>query len=230
MSKLRSLKVIARVDDLAREIRHDYIIVKKLTEKARSSCNEAIAEAILFGSKLNEAKQLVGHGKWMEWLAKTCPEISIITAQRYIRLANSSHVMNLKNTKSLRQAYLQTGIIGETDEEQENAPRRQLQNSTPEQSEFPPDQYTHVTGEPQPVIEATVVEVPPLEQSPEQAQQPEQQQQAQQSTTPEETPSTILKQKVKEFMAYLQSLDKAWKKKSAVHLKPIVIHYHRYHK
>lgn len=98
---------------LARMIRETYDSTEALIEKAQRTDCEAIAEAMQCGKALNEAKQIVGHGKWLKWLAENCKKISEDTAQRYMKLAKTAHVRNLKDAKSLRQAYILVGIIPE---------------------------------------------------------------------------------------------------------------------
>jgi hypothetical protein len=105
-----------RLTTLAREIRSQYASVEGLISNAKRACNEAVGEAILLGTKLTEAKQIVGHGNWLIWLAEHCPEISERTARNYITLSNRQHISDLENSKSLRQAYLKIGIISEPEQ------------------------------------------------------------------------------------------------------------------
>jgi len=46
------------------------------------------------GRTLTQAKEKVGHGKWEKWLNDNCRDISARTAQRYMKLADSSEVRN----------------------------------------------------------------------------------------------------------------------------------------
>jgi hypothetical protein len=48
---------------------------------------EVMRHAIEAGSRLAEAKKLVGHGGWLEWLKANVPGISARTAQRYLAAA-----------------------------------------------------------------------------------------------------------------------------------------------
>jgi hypothetical protein len=54
----------------------------------------------------------------MKWLTVHCKDVHFNTAARYMRLANSSHVVKMKSATSLRQAYILTGIIQEIEPEQ----------------------------------------------------------------------------------------------------------------
>ncbi|MDB6027537.1 MAG: hypothetical protein JWM68_3760 [Verrucomicrobiales bacterium] len=108
------IQTATKLEQLAKEIRSLHDNTERLSVFAKSKCNEAVAEAILCGKAINEAKKLVGHGQFAKWLKKNCPKISDRTARRYMALANRSHVSVLKrNGLSLRQAYIEAGIINE---------------------------------------------------------------------------------------------------------------------
>src|SRR5947209_8330990 len=96
-STTQAIGKIKRLDKLTREIRSDYDALQVMVERTRKSCNEVIAETILLGNKLIEAKSLVRHGQWEEWLSKNCSQISEKTAQRYMRLSKTTHVSLLEN-------------------------------------------------------------------------------------------------------------------------------------
>lgn len=51
-----------------------------------------LAHAFAVGDALNQAKKLVGHGYWLEWLATECG-LSDRTARAYMRLANHQEVL-----------------------------------------------------------------------------------------------------------------------------------------
>jgi len=96
------------------KIAESYNVSIKLADRARMQCNAAVSEVILCGQYLTRAKQIVGHGQWLAWLEKNAKGLSKETAQRYMRLAKTSHVTDLTNGKSLRQAYITAGIIDPT--------------------------------------------------------------------------------------------------------------------
>jgi hypothetical protein len=207
----RSLAKITRLGVLSREIRRDYDSLLKLVERTRRSCNEVIAETILLGTKLAEAKKLVGHGNWSEWLARHCSEISERTARRYIALANRSHVSDLEKHKSLRQAYLAVGILIPNEERE---PKPAVEVALPTRLIAPAAPNKNVPTV-QPIIEATVVE----------SSRP-----ANESVAITDTPTSQVKGKVGDLMQCLKPLDVPGRKKVAVHLKPLVIFYHRFGK
>lgn len=82
-------------------------IAADATERAK----QAIAKAIECGGLLLRQKASLPHGAWLPWLAAHCPQISARTARRYMRLADRTHVADLDDAKSLRQAYLATGVL-----------------------------------------------------------------------------------------------------------------------
>ena len=84
-----------------------------LADVTRKSGNEAIKAALLAGKALNEAKTIVGHGRWLLTLKERCPALSHDTASKYMRLANFAHERNLESCHGLRQAYLICGILPE---------------------------------------------------------------------------------------------------------------------
>ncbi|HZV36616.1 MAG TPA: DUF3102 domain-containing protein [Verrucomicrobiae bacterium] len=134
--KTKRLNVTAdqsnQLKKLAREIRQLYTNTNALVRSAQEKGRAAIAEAILCGQKLNEAKKIVGHGGWMKWLKQHCKGVHFNTASRYMRLANSSHVVNLKDFNSLRQAYIGVGIIEDSEPETTSGHTSSLPSDTRE--------------------------------------------------------------------------------------------------
>jgi hypothetical protein len=50
----------------------------------------AVDRAIDIGTMLNRAKELNGkHGKWLDWLSQSCPDIPETTARLYMRMASN---------------------------------------------------------------------------------------------------------------------------------------------
>jgi hypothetical protein len=73
--------------------------------------HKAICAAIAAGQNLRLAKSHVEHGEFGKWVESNCPDISMETARRYMRLSKQSHVAALLDTGSLRQAYIMAGIV-----------------------------------------------------------------------------------------------------------------------
>ena len=68
---------------LAESIRNEH-------EHARASFAASVEHAIRAGRSLIEAKALVPHGDWQEWLSTNVPGMSVRTAQRFMRAARNS--------------------------------------------------------------------------------------------------------------------------------------------
>lgn len=82
------------------------------SEASSVECGKkAIQFAIACGAALTAAKKQLKHGKWLPWLEGNVPAISEETAQRYMRLEKASHVTDLSECESLRQAYLACRIL-----------------------------------------------------------------------------------------------------------------------
>ncbi len=141
----------------ARTIRSLYASVGALAEQATAKCNAAVAEAILCGEELNAAKQLVGHGVWGAWLRDNCKDVQDRTARRYMALAKRSHVANLDDCETIRQAYLAVGIIRETESPMlASAPAAASQKVSKSPDNEPKEQGPAPTPEPVPVSSAPV--------------------------------------------------------------------------
>lgn len=102
------------LDKLAKQIRSRYDATTQLVKSAKDKSREAVAEAILCGTALNEAKAIVSHGAWEKWLARHCKGVHENTARNYMRLAKAQHVVDLNRPESLRQAYIAVGILSDS--------------------------------------------------------------------------------------------------------------------
>ena len=107
--------------DLSVAINASFATAQTLAGSAREKAQHAIVAAIDCGGLLERQKGSLPHGVWTDWLAVNCPEISVRTAQRYIRLSKTTHVSFFNDAQSLRQAYLTTGVLPEP------APREAVQ-------------------------------------------------------------------------------------------------------
>ena len=76
----------------------------------------AIRERTKLGEMLNRAKKIVEHGNWLEWLGANCPRLTEQSAQRYMKLAKTSHVRYLDNCASVTEAYRLAGLLPPRDE------------------------------------------------------------------------------------------------------------------
>jgi len=77
------------LSDLATRINSEFAALQKAD---RDTNKTVVQRAITFGRTLCQAKEEVGHGKWEKWLNDNCRDISVRTAQRYMKLADSPEV------------------------------------------------------------------------------------------------------------------------------------------
>ena len=108
-----SIGALQQLDRLARTIRSRYEAAGRLSQTAKERGREAVAEAILCGQALNEAKSIVGHGGWLKWLEEHCKGVCYRTAQNYMRVANTKAVSHLDSYESLKDIYVDIGILPE---------------------------------------------------------------------------------------------------------------------
>jgi hypothetical protein len=128
--------LIDELDTLAAEIRNTHEEAEAEASATRERANRAITAALLCGKALGRAKALVGHGQWLKWLSEHCRAISERTARKYMALANRNHDSVL-TADSLRQAYIEAGIISEPEKKQcqESTVSPSTQSSTSNSSE-----------------------------------------------------------------------------------------------
>jgi len=84
--------------------------IEELTQRANhlaSECQEAIQQlvwrAVECGEVLWEAKEKLGHGRWLQWLSEDWQH-SERTAERYMQLAANRGLLEQRQPESLRQA------------------------------------------------------------------------------------------------------------------------------
>jgi hypothetical protein len=85
--------------------------VERFKSLSKENKQKSIQAAIEAGKLLIQAKESVGHKKWLPWLKEHCQGISEKTAQNYMRLANPKNVADLSQCKNLSGAYVATGIL-----------------------------------------------------------------------------------------------------------------------
>lgn len=104
--------------NLADQISRTYEESVRFAKDAQTQMNQAVALAIECGNLLQQQKDSLKHGGWLDWLREHCPEVSKRTAQRYMKLAKTSRVSHLEDANSIRQAYIATGIMPEPEKPQ----------------------------------------------------------------------------------------------------------------
>ncbi len=77
--------------------------IDKLRNLTACRANELLAEVLLQGQALIQAKASLNHGEWLPWLAIHFPKTPQV-AQAYMRLANAKHDLHLNASGSVRQA------------------------------------------------------------------------------------------------------------------------------
>jgi hypothetical protein len=103
MKPAKTATYSADINVLAREIRAGHDAILKASDKAIDICRSALAEAILVGSKLAEVKSRLAHGDWGQWMTESL-NFSTVTANTYMRIAESDHAELLAGARSIRHA------------------------------------------------------------------------------------------------------------------------------
>lgn len=116
---------------LVSKIRETYEASIAFAHDAKKSASLAIEKAVECGQFLIEAKQAVGHGKWLEWLANPNHgwNLSDETARKYMKLAEFvNRGGSLADAAGMRQAFITAGILLEPHREKGS---QTAHNSTP---------------------------------------------------------------------------------------------------
>lgn len=108
--------------NLASQILEAFRESNRLADEAKGYASEAVAKAIECGQLLLQQKAALKHGGWLDWLDTNLSEINERTARRYMALAKRTHVTDLNDASTVRQAYLATGIIPTAPEKESTPP------------------------------------------------------------------------------------------------------------
>jgi len=98
--KERAMKDIATTEERTTVLANLAARIRTEHAAATNSARTAIGHAINAGRLLIEAKTKLGHGRWLPWLSENCPDISIRTAQVYMRLALKAPTFLDSNTQN----------------------------------------------------------------------------------------------------------------------------------
>lgn len=84
----------------------------------------AIRYAIKAGEIMNKAKETVPHGEFGPWIESHAPDISWVTANKWMKLARANsnsgyNLLNNPNIKTITDAYRATGILPEPEPKEE---------------------------------------------------------------------------------------------------------------
>jgi hypothetical protein len=117
------LKTVNKVTPKTREINEAHRL-------ARQSAETAVGHAIRCGQMLAEAKVAAGHGKWLNWLEKNCPDISERQAQRYMDAATKSDTrVGFESLRQLLGVEPKPRVDKKKTESKREAPAPQAQES-----------------------------------------------------------------------------------------------------
>lgn len=86
---------------------------QSFADTAKGNAQMAIQAALLCGRLLNQAKGELEHGEWEQWREANVPDISKVTACKYMKFAKVNHGLHLESCASLTQAYRAAGILPE---------------------------------------------------------------------------------------------------------------------
>jgi hypothetical protein len=136
------------LDELLPLIRQSHETTTTCDKLCKEQGWKSIQSAITTGQYLTEAKSLVVHGEWTNWL-KTNFVFSPKTAENYMRLADPKHVSVLNGCPTLRQAYIRCGIC---------QPNKVDEEPTPEKEPGETKTTTVTTKEPTPFDKAVKLE------------------------------------------------------------------------
>jgi len=106
---------ISIIENISRSYRE----AESLAQTAITTGREAVIKARECGQYLKEAKETVGHGKWLSWFeanSQAVANMSLRTAQGWMKLADIPEEA-LESMHSLKQAYLALGILPTTERE-----------------------------------------------------------------------------------------------------------------
>lgn len=119
------------LDQLGPKIADYHRQVTQFAALIQRAATSTIESAVTAGLALIAAKDQLGHGEWGDWLKAHVPDLSQAGANRYMKLAREiPHVRNLGELKSVRQAYIATGVIKDPVKKSSSAATAMLDKDT----------------------------------------------------------------------------------------------------
>jgi Protein of unknown function (DUF3102) len=98
--KQLSVNRACEIRQLADEAKQFHAEAQEACAAVEHHVTTAIEKAWQCGKRLNAIKALVGHGNWLPWLRSNWPELTVRTAQSYMRIdhdnPNALHVAHLR--------------------------------------------------------------------------------------------------------------------------------------
>lgn len=98
-------------EDLSSEINAAAQRAHEVAARIRRDAQEALRHAVECGELLLRQRAAMPYGTWETWLSEKCHHLSHRTARRYMRLARNHNESISCEARSLRHAYLLTGVI-----------------------------------------------------------------------------------------------------------------------
>jgi hypothetical protein len=109
------------VKSRVREVIQLHTEAKTYANASKQAAELALKSAWLCGQKLNEIRADLPHGSWERWCKDCIPELSNVTVWRYRKLATEfPELPDLNKAGSIRQAYLQLGIVADSSDSPAN--------------------------------------------------------------------------------------------------------------
>lgn len=94
-----------------------YLEAQSYAKQSFERTNDAVKSALLCGQALSRAQELcTEHGSWKRWLDKNW-KYSRETARKWIVLANANHDWQMVQGKTIRQLYIEAGLVQEKEPE-----------------------------------------------------------------------------------------------------------------
>jgi hypothetical protein len=93
-----------QIQQLAKEAKGFHAKAEEARAAAEYHVTTAIEKAWQCGKRLNAIKAIVGHGNWLPWLRHNWPELTVRTAQSYMKIDHD-------NPNALRVAHLKFDSI-----------------------------------------------------------------------------------------------------------------------
>ena len=97
--KQLSVNRASEIRQLAEEAKQLHAEAEEARAAAEHQVTTAIEKAWQCGKRLNAIKAIVGHGNWLPWLRSNWPELTVRTAQSYMKIDHD-------NPNALRVAHL----------------------------------------------------------------------------------------------------------------------------
>ena len=143
------------LEKLAAWINKEYVEIESANSAAKEMRRTIVDRAIVLGHRLTEAKDKVGHGNWLTWLALHCRDVAERTAQQYMELAKNEVKLRreMKSASNadlnLAQAFRLIKEPGGSNNNKKKTPRDRFENAwirleLPDQEAFVETKYNEL--------------------------------------------------------------------------------------